>query len=251
VLGFRTGFWKIHPYSFLKDQMEQEKSISTPSLIFGKPIPPKYQYYQSDSILTIVILEPNLSQEQLNVIFEGELEEKIKVVLTKNGYHITVLYGRLFDRVDTSKTKIKFTQEKCLIKLKKMESFQWQELFGVSKDEHKSNLLEKSQPTKDNNTGKLNRPYASHKDWNEIERQIQKDEENEKPQGEEALNQLFQDIYGRADENTRRAMIKSFQTSGGTVLSTNWDEVSTKDYEKERQAPKGMEWKNWEGNRLE
>ena len=29
----------------------------------------------------------------------------------------------------------------------------------------------------------------------------------------------------QADEDTRRAMVKSYQTSGGTVLSTNWDEV--------------------------
>ena len=46
-------------------------------------------------------------------------------------------------------------------------------------------------------------------------------------------------------------MIKSYQTSGGTVLSTNWDEVAKKDYEKERTAPKGMEWKTWEGKKLE
>jgi suppressor of G2 allele of SKP1 len=29
-------------------------------------------------------------------------------------------------------------------------------------------------------------------------------------------------------------MNKSFQTSGGTVLSTNWGEVKKKDYEAER-----------------
>ena len=31
----------------------------------------------------------------------------------------------------------------------------------------------------------------------------------------------------------------SVQTSGGTCLSTNWGEVSEKDYEKERTAPDG------------
>jgi suppressor of G2 allele of SKP1 len=45
-------------------------------------------------------------------------------------------------------------------------------------------------------------------------------------------------------------MNKSFQTSGGTVLSTNWGEVGTTDYEKERQAPAGMQWKTWEGDKL-
>jgi suppressor of G2 allele of SKP1 len=42
-------------------------------------------------------------------------------------------------------------------------------------------------------------------------------------------------------------MNKSMQTSGGTVLSTNWGEVKEKDYEKERTAPDGMEWKRWDG----
>jgi len=79
------------------------------------------------------------------------------------------------------------------------------------------------------------------KNWDNIETDCEKELKAEKPEGDGALNDLFKQIYGRADEATRRAMIKSYQTSGGTVLSTNWDEVHTKDYEgKDRpEAPAG------------
>jgi hypothetical protein len=90
------------------------------------------------------------------------------------------------------------------------------------------------------------RPYSSPKDWNKIEKDIVKEVEDET----DPTNKLFQMIYGNADEDTKRAMIKSYQTSGGTVLSTNWNEVKDADYESERTAPKGREWKTWKGDKL-
>ena len=48
---------------------------------------------------------------------------------------------------------------------------------------------------------------------------------------------------GRGDPEIRRAMNKSFQESGGTVLSTNWGEVGSKTVE--GTPPAGLEMKKW------
>jgi len=57
-----------------------------------------------------------------------------------------------------------------------------------------------------------------------------------------ALDGLFKNVYKNATPEARRAMNKSYQTSNGTVLSTNWDDVKNKDYEgKDKVLPKDFE----------
>jgi len=57
------------------------------------------------------------------------------------------------------------------------------------------------------------------------------------------LNKVFQDIYSNGSEEQRRAMMKSFVESGGTVLSTNWDEVGKG--EVKGSPPDGLQMHKW------
>ena len=43
--------------------------------------------------------------------------------------------------------------------------------------------------------------------------------------GDKQLNELFQKLYANATDEQRRAMIKSYQESNGTALSTDWSTV--------------------------
>lgn len=63
---------------------------------------------------------------------------------------------------------------------------------------------------------------------------ISVDKDEEAPEGTEyesdyeggdPVNHFFKKLYKDADEDTRRAMMKSYVESNGTALSTNWHEV--------------------------
>ncbi|CAG8766211.1 7280_t:CDS:2, partial [Dentiscutata erythropus] len=65
-------------------------------------------------------------------------------------------------------------------------------------------------------------PSLAHnaKNWDKMEKEINKDQE--KLEGEVALNSLFQQLYRDADDDTKRAMLKSYTKNSDTCLSTNW-----------------------------
>ena len=61
--------------------------------------------------------------------------------------------------------------------------------------------------------------------------------------GDSTVNSFFQSLYANADEDTKRAMLKSYTESGGTTLSTNWEEVGKGKVDVK--PPEGSEWKQW------
>merc|ERR1739838_950371 len=63
--------------------------------------------------------------------------------------------------------------------------------------------------------------------WDGIQRV---EDETKKPS---LTTDAYKKIFADASDEQRMAMTKSYQTSGGTVLSSNWDEVKDRDYESE------------------
>lgn len=57
------------------------------------------------------------------------------------------------------------------------------------------------------------------------------------------MDAFFKKLYQGSDPDTQKAMMKSYQESNGTSLSTNWGEVSKKRVE--IQPPEGVVAKKW------
>ena len=88
------------------------------------------------------------------------------------------------------------------------------------------------------------------KNWDSVTQTIldaekpKSSQEDPNVNGDNTLNDFFQKLYKDADPDTQRAMIKSFQESGGTALSTNWDEVGKAPVP--IRPPQGSEARKWE-----
>jgi len=148
---------------------------------------------------------------------------------------------RLFAKIIPEKSKYQVLSTKVEIRLAKAEQLTWTTLDYSGRPK----ALPQKISTPAETAPRPSYPSSKYKkDWDKLEAEVKKEEKEEKLDGDAALNKFFRDIYKDADEDMRRAMMKSFVESNGTVLSTNWKDVGSKKVE--GSPPDGMELKKWE-----
>ncbi|KAF8412187.1 hypothetical protein HHK36_000147 [Tetracentron sinense] len=202
---------------------------------------PKYRhgYYQKPEEVVVTIYAKGIPAKNVIVDFG---EQILSVSIDISGEDVYHFQPRLFGKIVPEKCRYEVLSTKVEIRLAKAEAINWTSLEFTKE----SAVPQKINVSSD--VGSRRPTYPSSKsravDWDRLEAQVKKEEKEEKLDGDAALNKLFQGIYQDADEDTRRAMSKSFVESNGTVLSTNWKEVGKKKVE--GTPPDGMEVKKWE-----
>eukprot|EP00240_Pyramimonas_obovata_P003868 CAMPEP_0118921870 /NCGR_PEP_ID=MMETSP1169-20130426/1010_1 /TAXON_ID=36882 /ORGANISM="Pyramimonas obovata, Strain CCMP722" /LENGTH=376 /DNA_ID=CAMNT_0006862661 /DNA_START=156 /DNA_END=1286 /DNA_ORIENTATION=- len=207
------------------------------------PVVYRHEWYQTQDKVCISVFAKQAPAAHVKCDFSPAT---LKVVIGPPDEmgNVFQLELNLFSDIVPEQCKFAVLTSKVEITLKKNTLLQWTSLEGSGKPVV-------AQPLNFSNPESQLRPaYPTSKkarapvDWDKLEAELKAEEKDEKLEGDAALNKLFQDIYGTADEETRRAMNKSYQESGGTVLSTNWKEVGTKKVE--GSPPSGMEAKKYE-----
>jgi len=213
-------------------------TASAPPVVTAASVRP--DWFQDSTSVSITLFVKNLEKKNVTVNFQQQ-KISVKLNLPDGSVYDKELY--LYGIIDPKHPSTTFTvtKYKVEITLQKVSSGDWKSLEGSPDDARVVDAI-----VEEPAAGPIRKPYSMKKerDFEALEVEVQKEEENEKPEGDAALQKLFQSIYKDGDENLRKAMNKSYQLSGGTVLSTDWKEVAKQDYTK-KSPPQGQEFRSW------
>ncbi|VDB84945.1 unnamed protein product [Peniophora sp. CBMAI 1063] len=194
----------------------------------------RHEFYETDERVVVSIFDKGADPAQVKVDFGA------RQVSYSHGEKKLDL-GPLKGQIDPDKSSFTVGKVKVELKLAKAAPTRWGGLIGEAPDP----LANSAAPSTRHTTLPMART-----NWDKVSQaaldaeKAKTSSEDPNVNGDNTLNEFFQKLYGDADEDTRKAMMKSFQESGGTALSTNWDEVK-----KERvpiKPPAGSVARKWE-----
>ncbi|KDQ16806.1 hypothetical protein BOTBODRAFT_30699 [Botryobasidium botryosum FD-172 SS1] len=200
---------------------------------------PRHEFYESDERVTISVFIKDAKAEDVFVTFKPR---RLTLIYGDKRLDLQPLQGE----IDADQSGFRISKYKIEVWLSKRVGVRWGKLVGEGND-MATFTQAPAPPASTSDAPASNKPK---KNWDKVATKALEAEGPDKTTaddpnagGDAALNSFFQQIYSGADEDTRRAMMKSFQESGGTALSTNWDEV--KKGKVEVKPPHGSEAKKY------
>jgi len=206
------------------------------------PVPKiSHDWYQTETHVVVEVRIKKLTANAVKIeMGDTNLSVTAKLPGSDSEYSLEL---DLAHPISPDQSSYKIMSTKIEIKLKKAEGVRWAVLEGDGSAPLPGGAVAPAPAGASSSSGAVKGPYASGRDWAAIEKSLQAEAE-EKKEGEAALNEMFQKIYADASDDVKKAMNKSFSESGGTVLSTNWNEIGSG--KTEVKPPDGMEWKKWD-----
>ena len=190
-----------------------------------------------------VVREDQVTCDIVTTRFERKkvLEVRIERKGEKNGEKggDLALAVEVGEDVDGEDVRVRCGKKKIEVKLKRLKKEKTKSEnqieatttgHVVAGGEKNASLVDEksAQKKKDFEKEKAKDAFKSDDKWTRLEYVAEMEEEVETLDGDDGLNKMFQDLYRDADDDQRRAMMKSFVESNGTVLSTDWADVGEK-----------------------
>ena len=195
-------------------------------------------WYETGNTIDISLYVKRIDKESVKVEFKDEsLSVHFKTFDGQNfNYDIAKLYSTI---VPPECSYIVFGT-KMELSLIKQEKIKWPKLEYEEGGSKALSEFPEDQAEKDPEEATPSYPTSSKKkiDWSKFD-----DKESDKEEEGDPALKFFQSLYANADEDTKRAMMKSYVESNGTSLSTDWSEV--KKGKVKTVAPDGAEVKEW------
>ncbi|KAF8328173.1 SGS-domain-containing protein, partial [Cantharellus anzutake] len=195
----------------------------------------RHAFFETDQKVELSIFVKNAIPDDVKIAFEPR-----KFFFKYGGSELVL--DPLRSTVDPGKCTYRVGQVKIEVVLAKVAAIRWGSLvqdinLPDPNAPFASSLPSESQPK----SGKNWEALASSALENEGKDKTSAEDPN--AGGDAAVNGFFQQLYANADEDTKRAMLKSYTESGGTSLSTDWNEVSRGKVEV--RPPSGAEERKW------
>ena len=248
-----------------KDDGKMPTAAVQPEGVQTPPSKIRHEWFQTNDTVLVSLFCKGIPKDKATVeIKQASLEVSFPL---PTGSDFNLSLDPLYATIDPAASSYKILSSKAEFTLKKSTpGGKWANLEGwqsvaasetsADGDESVKRAVLSERPTP---TGPVY-PTSSKsgpKDWDKVAKDLSKKPKKDATEGSEdnsadagiedeegdPTTNFFKTLYKGADPDTQKAMMKSYQESNGTALSTNWSEVSKGKVE--TSPPDGMEAKAW------